>query len=732
MANLPIPLSAWPLLTPPDLEMLSTDITTSAPVVKNWSSLIGIITAICGNILISFALNTQRYAHMRIRRERDEKEEEEKVRSRKREVGKGYGTIQADVAEERRKANVGGGGDIEESYAAREGGEREALIPRVDSPQQEEARKSTRGNEHEHEHDDNDDNDGDDTNEKDEEGNIKSQSYLSSPIWWAGITMMTLGETGNFLAYGFAPASIVSPLGVVALVSNCLIAPWLLHEKFRWRDGIGVIIAVAGCVTVVLSASSSNPQLDPDEIWRLITNWEFETYLGVTVILILILMVASSRIGEKSILIDLGLMGLFGGYTALSTKGVASLLSTSIWRVVTFPITYLLLAVLISTAVLQIKYVNRALQRFDSTQVIPTQFVLFTLSVIIGSAVLYRDFERTTPEQAIKFIGGCALTFLGVWCITSGRDDGSDNDEEMGEEDDGIDLVDEEGVQPEIRERENVPSLLPSSSKRTSDTGAIADLSELQEQSSDLPPAATAAIHSDTFSSIPAATSKSPNKPPMHATTSDPTIPRLNVSAPSDSTPNPSTPTTPTRTRAKRNYSTIEPTSKLSANSDTTILQTQQQHTPDIPPTHTTPTPRRPQLQPKRSLVSSFNPLTSPLSSSLSAIVADSLRRGVDSPSTGFSSTRRKSSRRLTGNAQIPAQESLKRGSGASAEGGLEAVDDGGNRPEVGGAGEEQGRLRSLSASFGEIFGGGNANASNAQSSGKRRRVDGRAGGDGT
>src|ERR1700742_553432 len=34
-----------------------------------WSSLIGIITAIVGNLLISFALNTQRYAHILIDRE---------------------------------------------------------------------------------------------------------------------------------------------------------------------------------------------------------------------------------------------------------------------------------------------------------------------------------------------------------------------------------------------------------------------------------------------------------------------------------------------------------------------------------------------------------------------------------------------------------------------------------------------------------------------------------------
>ena len=70
---------------------------------------------------------------------------------------------------------------------------------------------------------------------------------------------------------------------------------------------------------------------------------------------------------------------------------------------------------------MQIRYINRALQRFDSTQVIPTQFVLFTLSVIIGSAVLYRDFESMSASRAGKFVGGCALTFLGVYFITSGR-----------------------------------------------------------------------------------------------------------------------------------------------------------------------------------------------------------------------------------------------------------------------------------------------------------------------
>lgn len=58
-----------------------------------------------------------------------------------------------------------------------------------------------------------------------------------------------------------------------------------------------------------------------------------------------------------------------------------------------YPISYILIIVLVFTAIMQIKYLSKAMQRFDSTAVIPTQFVLFTLSAITGSAVIYRDFD---------------------------------------------------------------------------------------------------------------------------------------------------------------------------------------------------------------------------------------------------------------------------------------------------------------------------------------------------
>lgn len=667
---------------------------------QKWSSLIGVVTAIIGNILISFALNTQRYAHMRLSRERQEKEERQRqARSRSHKQGLSYGTQQSDIAEQRAEVNAQAEPAPEDLEVEQEdeAGETEPLIPRL-------AKQNRKAGDVE------DDDEGN-------AGSVKEKSYLKSPIWWAGITMMTLGEAGNFLAYGFAPASIVSPLGVVALVSNCLIAPLLLHERFRWRDGLGVIIAVGGCVTVVLSASDSNPKLGPDEIWDLISQWEFETYLGITVFLIIALAVASNKFGDRTILIDLGLVGLFGGYTALSTKGVASLLSNTIWRVVTFPITYLLVAVLVFTAVMQIKYVNRALQRFNSTMVIPTQFVLFTISVILGSAILYRDFERTTPQDAGKFVGGCALTFLGVWCITSGRNDNeAEGDEEMAleEEDDAINLLDEEGQHREIRERDNTngrkASIIGSSSKSTPRLAPMSDEEQMgtsykssyftpqSKVYETLPPGTNAAIHASSTSDLPAdvpseLARRNLQPPPFHATTSAPVVPTT-----SDS-PTPARPQTPLRRGATHTEGSPSGSQQPPV---TPRRQTQQQQQG----LYLDPGADRQRLINRNSVAGLLPaPYTSPLSSSLSAIVADSLRRGTDtatpSPlrrrSTKF---RRKGTEEINASTPVAAQQ--KRHSIASGE--LHWGDDeqegqeGGDRPGAG-------RLRSLSATLGEAFG---------------------------
>ena len=73
-----------------------------------------------------------------------------------------------------------------------------------------------------------------------------------------------------------------------------------------------MFVAVAGAVTVVLSAKQQETKLGPHEILGAITTLEFEIYMAATITLIIVLMWASPRYGNKTILIDLGLVGLFG------------------------------------------------------------------------------------------------------------------------------------------------------------------------------------------------------------------------------------------------------------------------------------------------------------------------------------------------------------------------------------------------------------------------------------
>ena len=663
--------------------------------IREWSSLIGIVTAIVGNILISFALNIQRFAHIRLGQEQDEKRGVRAKRNRN--TGqKSYGTQQSDIAEDRAHFNLTApvqDGGVTNGHSIPSGEEAAANGQHVGKNDRPISLHSV------------DDND---TPVEKLEDIDERKTYLRSPYWWIGIVLMVVGEAGNFLAYGFAPASIVSPLGVVALVSNCIIAPYLLKERFRQRDFWGVTVAIAGAVVIVISAKNEEQKMGPDDVWHAITRWEFETYLGITAGLIIILMWASVKYGDRTILIDLGLVGLFGGYTALSTKGVASLLSDTLWRALTFPITYLLVFVLIVSAVAQIRYVNRALQNFDSTQVIPVQFVLFTISVIVGSAVLYQDFKSATGDRMGKFVGGCLLTFLGVYLITSGRtvDTGYESDGDIGVEEAAIDLVDEERYQDEVevenggrRMRQSslsvifdgIPSKpqLPSPIIEPRTPPPIS--SRPSRSSSAISPNSSPQREPDFLGNPWKSVEDLPNRPRTleSGTISAPVLP-TEAQRPSPAPhPGPSQ-ATPGASRAKS-----------------------QAHIP-TPPTPITPvTPNRPSTLSRRSMAHlTPGPLIAPLSSSLSAVVADEIRKGLDSPSARrrprLSGIRKSKSRQGIGGssqdmptASTPLNASQLPG---------EAVDTGESHG--------KGRGRSMTAALGDFF---KLNRERFENKGKRR-----------
>ncbi|EIW61768.1 DUF803-domain-containing protein [Trametes versicolor FP-101664 SS1] len=254
--------------------------------------------------------------------------------------------------------------------------------------------------------------------QKEDSEDANEGDYLKSKLWWFGFLLMNVGECGNFISYAFAPASVVAPLGTFALIANCIFAPLMLGERFRKRDFLGIIIAIVGAVTVVLSANASDTRLDPKSLLEAISQRAFQVYTIVYVVGMFILSgLSEGPAGRRWVYVDIGLCALFGGFTVLSTKAVSTLLTLEWFEIFKEWITYPVIAVLIITGVGQIRYLNRALMRFDSKLVVPTQFVMFNLSAIVGSAILYGDFKQATFHQLVTFLYGCAATFAGVFII---------------------------------------------------------------------------------------------------------------------------------------------------------------------------------------------------------------------------------------------------------------------------------------------------------------------------
>ncbi|KAF8897376.1 magnesium transporter [Infundibulicybe gibba] len=239
-------------------------------------------------------------------------------------------------------------------------------------------------------------------------------------MWWLGFCLMNVGELGNFISYAWAPASVVAPLGTFALVANCVFAPLMLGERFRKRDLLGILIAIIGAITVVLASNASDTRLDPDALLLAISQPAFIVYSCIYIVAAMTLATLShGSIGRRWVFVDVGLCAIFGGFTVLSTKAISTLLTMQWIEMFTRWITYPILAVLVFTGIGQIRYLNRALMRFDGKVVIPIQFVFFTLSAIIGSAILYGDFKTAKFHQVVTFLYGCAATFAGVFIIAS-------------------------------------------------------------------------------------------------------------------------------------------------------------------------------------------------------------------------------------------------------------------------------------------------------------------------
>jgi hypothetical protein len=183
---------------------------------------------------------------------------------------------------------------------------------------------------------------------------------------------------------------------------------------------LGIGLAISGTLLIVFFSDSESKVLTPDAILLAFGRIQTLAFAIATTVLIAVCTVIARKF--KIVAVDIALVALYGGYTVISTKALSSMLTGAINKVFTSWLTYVTIIVLVTTAIVQVKYLNVALQRYDSTIVLPVQFVLFNLSVIAGSVIVFDDFQDLSPLQMAFFSAGCMLNFIGIYLIASNRE----------------------------------------------------------------------------------------------------------------------------------------------------------------------------------------------------------------------------------------------------------------------------------------------------------------------
>ncbi|MBA0578896.1 hypothetical protein Gorai_021167, partial [Gossypium raimondii] len=92
-------------------------------------------------------------------------------------------------------------------------------------------------------------------------------AYLLEPLWWLGMVTMIVGEVANFVAYAFAPAILVTPLGALSIIVSAVLAHFMLKEKLHQLGVLGCVMCISGSVIIVIHAPQESPITSVQEIW---------------------------------------------------------------------------------------------------------------------------------------------------------------------------------------------------------------------------------------------------------------------------------------------------------------------------------------------------------------------------------------------------------------------------------------------------------------------------------
>ncbi|XP_053612913.1 magnesium transporter NIPA2 [Plodia interpunctella] len=262
-------------------------------------------------------------------------------------------------------------------------------------------------------------------------GNVRASAggyaYLKQWMWWMGLVTMGVGEGANLLAYAFAPAALVTPLGALSVLVSAVLSSKFLDEKLNFVGKIACFLCIIGSVIIVLHSPKSEEIKTFQELTQKLTDYIFATYVSIIVLMSLIIKVLFvPRFGNSNILVYLFMCSAIGSLTVAFCKAVALGIKESIvGKNLNNISNYLFWLILVSCIVcimVQMNYLNKSLDIFNTSIVTPVYYVMFTVLVIIASGILFREWEHMKFGDILGCVCGFLVVMTAIFMLNAFRD----------------------------------------------------------------------------------------------------------------------------------------------------------------------------------------------------------------------------------------------------------------------------------------------------------------------
>ncbi|XP_063613770.1 uncharacterized protein LOC134786999 [Penaeus indicus] len=251
--------------------------------------------------------------------------------------------------------------------------------------------------------------------------------YLRLPKWWLGISLMALGELTNFVAYIFAPAILVTPLGVFSIVCTAALSPYFLKERLAMLGKLGCVLVLVGCVIVTLCGPKDREIASMEELQSQLLHPGFLIYASLVVVISAVFMALVPRYGHRYVLLYITICSSFGSLSVMFCKGVGLALKQTFSGSNEFTnwATWVCLLALVACLLIETIYMQRALDLFNSSVFMSINYVLFTSLVIIASSILYTELREIGWKNIVLTLLGFIVNIVALFLLHLDKENGA-------------------------------------------------------------------------------------------------------------------------------------------------------------------------------------------------------------------------------------------------------------------------------------------------------------------